>query len=394
MKHLTEGELRAYLDGEAVEAEPAQAAHLDSCPDCRSRLEAVASRATWAAATLPAPTPAESSRTPHQALTRLKERQRKDNSLMNTLFSKRFRPAWAALATIAALSVALLFPPVQALASNFLGLFRVQQITILPIDTTRLSEMNGDSTTGKQLSQLMSDSVNVTHKPGKPQLVADAAAASQTAGFTVRLPDSRTDLSQLSVQDGTAFELKVNRERAQALLDEAGHTDLQLPASLDGESISVTVPSSVTALYGDCPKFNPDADNGDNRDFGAGSPGRQYFSCVFLAQIPSPTVNAPADLDVQKLAEIGLQFTGMTAEEAHNYSQTIDWASTLVIPLPRNGASYTQVTVDGVSANLIQRPSDDAPGYALVWVKDGIIYAISGQGSDSQAAIDMANSLK
>jgi len=388
MKHLTDGELRAHLDGEA---DTVTTAHLDSCPDCRFRLEAVASRATWAATTLPTPTPAESLRTPHQALARLKERQRKDNSFMNTLFSKRFRPAWAALATIAALSVALLFPPVQALASNFLGLFRVQQIAILPIDTTRLSEMNGDSTTGKQLSQLMSDSVNVTHEPGKPQLVADAAAASQAAGFTVRLPDSRTDLSQLSVQDGTAFELKINRERAQALLDEAGHNELQLPSSLDGAPISVSIPSSVTALYGDCPKFNPDDKNGNDD---AGSPGRRFFNCIFMAQIPSPTVNAPADLDVQKLAEVGLQFTGMTAEEAQNYSQTVDWASTLVIPIPRNGASYTQVTVDGVSANLIQRPYDDAPEYALVWVKDDIIYAISGQGADSQAAIDMANSLK
>jgi hypothetical protein len=310
---------------------------------------------------------------------------------MNTLFSKRFRPAWAGLVAVAALVVALMFPPVQAFASNFLGLFRVQQITILPVDTTRLSELSGDSSTAKQMSQLLSDSVNVTHKPGKPQLVADSAAASQAAGFTVRLPDSRTDLSQITVQDGTSFELTINRERAQALLEEAGHADLQLPASLDGAPIQVSIPSSVTALYGDCPKFNPDDDKPLD---GEGSAGRRYFKCVFVAQIPSPTVNTPPDLDVQKLAEIGLEFTGMTPEEAQNYSKTIDWASTLVVPLPRNGASYTQVNVDGVSANLIERPSDDAPQYALVWVKDGIIYAISGLGTDSQTAIDMANSLK
>ncbi len=310
---------------------------------------------------------------------------------MQTLFSKRFRAAWVAVAAVAALSVALTFAPVQALASNFLGLFRVQQITILPIDTTRLSEMNGDSSTGKQISQLLSDSVKVTHKPADPQLVADAAAASQAAGFTVRLPSNRTDLSQLSVQDSTSFEFTIDRQRAQSLLNEAGHSDLQLPASLDGAPIQVSVPASVAALYGDCPKFKKvDAPDGSD----SGSSGRRYFKCVFMAQIPSPTVNTPPDLDVQKLAEIGLQFTGMTAEEAHNYSQTIDWASTLVIPIPRNGASYTQVQADGVSANLIERPSDDAPEYALVWVKDGIIYAISGMGSNSQTAIDMANSLK
>lgn len=312
--------------------------------------------------------------------------------MQQNLISKRFRPAWAAAATVAALAVALTFPPVQALASNFLGLFRVEQITILPVDTTRISELNGNSSVGKQLSQLLSDSVTVTHKPGDPQLVADAEAASQAAGFTVRLPGNRSDLSQVSVQDSIAFQFTINRERAQSLLDEASHGDLQLPVSLDAALIKVDIPASVAALYGDCPKFKPDGDGNANDE--PGSPGRRFFGCVFMAQIPSPTVNTPPDLDVQRLAEIGLQFTGMTAEEAQNYSQTIDWASTLVVPIPRNGASYTQIHVDGVTANLIERPSDDAPQYTLIWVKGGIIYAISGLGTDSQAAIEMANSLK
>ncbi|MGE5140474.1 MAG: DUF4367 domain-containing protein, partial [Rudaea sp.] len=67
---------------------------------------------------------------------------------------------------------------------------------------------------------------------------------------------------------------------------------------------------------------------------------------------------------------------------------------TLVIPVPRNGASYEKVNVDGVTGYLIKRPVDDVPGYALVWVKDGIIYAISGMTNDSATALQMANSLK
>ena len=94
------------------------------------------------------------------------------------------------------------------------------------------------------------------------------------------------------------------------------------------------------------------------------------------------------------MAELGLQFTGMTAQQAHDYSQTVDWATTLVIPVPQNGATYKQVTVDGVSGYLIQRPADDAPEYALVWAKDGMIYAIGALGTDSAQALTMANTLK
>jgi hypothetical protein len=113
-----------------------------------------------------------------------------------------------------------------------------------------------------------------------------------------------------------------------------------------------------------------------------------------LVEVPSPTVNTPPDLDVSQLAAIGLQLSGMSAAEAQAYSQTVDWTSTLVIPIPRNGASYHTVNVDGVEGYLIERPVDDAPQYALVWTKGGIIYAIGGLGDGAQAAIEMANSLE
>jgi hypothetical protein len=121
-----------------------------------------------------------------------------------------------------------------------------------------------------------------------------------------------------------------------------------------------------------------------------------YADCVIPAQIPSPEVSAPASLDIAKLAQIGLEFTGMTPEEAAGFTSTVDWTSTLVVPIPQNAASYQQVPVDGVTGALIERTAedgDDAPPFALFWVKDGIIYTIGGFGSSAQQAIEIANSL-
>ena len=83
----------------------------------------------------------------------------------------------------------------------------------------------------------------------------------------------------------------------------------------------------------------------------------------------------------------------MSAEQAAAFTSTVDWTSTLVVPIPKNASTYEQVAVDGVTGTLIQRPADDYPQFALIWVKDGIIYAISGLGTNSQQALDMANSL-
>ena len=165
---------------------------------------------------------------------------------------------------------------------------------------------------------------------------------------------------------------------------------------MDGAQVSVNIPSSVSLAFGTCPEPSNDSDVAremKREKKGNGSPGRMYADCIILAQIPSPEVSAPASLDINKLAQIGLEFTGMTPEEAAQFTSTVDWTSTLVVPIPKNAASYQQVTVDGVTGTLIERPSDDAPQFALFWVKDGIIYTIGGLGSNSQRALEIANAL-
>jgi hypothetical protein len=383
--HLNDGQLRARLDGQA---DSVSEAHLASCPDCRARLADLEARAARVTAQLAALAPRDSETAqPAAALNRFKSQIRqKEKDSMSKTWLIRWRPALAGLVTIALAVTLLSFAPVRALATQFLGLFRVQQIAVLPVDTTRLSELNSDSALSELIGQFFADSMKVTKEPGEPAVAASPEEAGQLAGFTVRVWSGAESAPQITVQDGTAFEFTINRDRAQAILDEAGRSDLQLPASLDGAEISVEIPAGVSLAYGACPSLS-----GEETE-------RLYWNqlrtCIILAQIPSPTVNAPADLDVAQLAEIGLQFTGMTAEEARAFSQNVDWASTLVVPIPRNGHSYEQVEVDGVTGNLIFREAGEGPArYTLLWVKNGIIYAISGF-DDPQAGLDLANSLK
>ena len=290
-------------------------------------------------------------------------------------------------AMLVILALVLAFPGTRALAGELLNLFRVQQVAVVQVDFTGLEQLTGDGALGNQFTELISNSVNMTDEPGEPVEAANAAQASQLAGFNVRLPQSPTP-SQIYVTDSAAFSMTVDRDKAQALLDEAGRGDLVLPEAVDGADISVTIPSSVSAAYGTCPK--PETDTSENEDL-----EQNYRDCVILAQIPSPSVNAPASLDVNQLARIGLEFTGMTAEEAIAFTGTVDWTSTLVVPIPSNAANYEQVSVDGVTGTLIQRASREGEPttFALLWVKDGIIYAISGRGGNSDQALEMANSL-
>ena len=50
--------------------------------------------------------------------------------------------------------------------------------------------------------------------------------------------------------------------------------------------------------------------------------------------------------------------------------------------------------MDGVDGTLIQqRLNSHAPQYILIWMKDGILYALTGSGS-SATALEIAGSLK
>jgi hypothetical protein len=389
-KHLNDGDLRAALDGEL---DGAGTHHLESCSVCQKRQVVITSQMQQAARSLSFLNAPDQPSDPaaRTALAHFHQRTnyRKEISMFKKLLQSPLLRVGLAIVLI--LTVVLSVPSTRALAGKFLNLFRVQQVVVVPIDSTGMQQLTGNSILGKQVSDLISSSVTTQQKPASPVTVADAASASQQAGFTVRVPKDMAP-SRISLEGAGAFTIKVDVAKAQALLNESGRPDLVLPSSVNGADVSVTIPASVSIAYGTCPDpATQDKANGIGLN---GSAGRQYPDCVILAEIPTPSVSAPADLNIAQLAQIGLEFTGMTSEQAAAFTQTVDWTSTLVIPLPKNAATYQQVTVDGVTGTLIQRtPAAEEPQYALLWVKNGIIYAISSLGSNSQQAVQIANSL-
>jgi hypothetical protein len=386
MKHLTEGELRASLDGELDEG---LLTHLEACAKCQKQLAElkrthlhVASRLSFLAS---GAEPVPSTRFAWSRFTE-KYLKQKETSMLKKWFA--FPVVRYGAIAILALALLMAFPTTRALAGRLLNLFRVQQVAVLPIDSTGLENMTGNSALGSQLSKLISDSTKVTEKPGKPVVVASVDEAKSAAGFNVRLPADQNP-SRIYVTDPSAFTLTVDRTKAQAFIESAGRNDLVLPQSVDGAEISVSIPASVNAAFGKCPELQTDKTDvkGMEQDM-----GKDYPDCIIFTQMPSPLVNAPADLNMAQLAQIGLEFSGMSQEEAAAYTATVDWTSTLVIPVPRRATSE-DVSVDGVTGKLIQRVTDYAPEYALVWVKDGIIYGLSGTGTDTAPALAIAKAL-
>ena len=214
---------------------------------------------------------------------------------MFKIFSKRnLRPLWVTIAVIAVLAISLNFQPVQALASSFLGLFRVQQVVILPINSNTIQNLQNNQDISKAVSQLFSDSVTVTRPATPPQQVADPATASKLAGFAVRQWKDSTLPAIITVSSGQAFTFSVNRDRAQQILTALGNKDLQLPKTIDGAKIDVNIPSGASIAYGDCPTRRGKSAEAAATEQPTSTPASD---CLVLLQVPSPTINAPSTID-------------------------------------------------------------------------------------------------
>lgn len=369
--HPKDEMLRAYLDRELSAGLSSQVKeHLARCPKCTENLMRLKARASKVYNSLDAlpPTTGEFSSSPQSRYKQLISRNKETTSM----FAKR--PIWAILGVVIILAVALSLTPVRAWASSFLGLFRVQQVQVIPFDPSAIENAQ-DRIEGSQdfAREFLKENVEFSES-GEAQRVASADEAAALAGYTPRLPNVQlaNGATELWVKPGMVAEFTIDQPAMQELIDIAG-LDIQLPKSVDGKEVTVDVGNAVVSVFGDCIVE-------DTQQMHEAA----LEHCTAMLQMPSPTVNTPDELNKAELGEAMLQFLGFSEEEARNYSTRIDWATTLLIPVPQGeGITYQEVSVDGVSGTMFTEEDNDE--YTLLWVKGDFIYAIHGTGGYDEA---------
>jgi len=406
MTCLHEGILRARLDGELSGSESeAVNQHLAVCTDCHSRFEKLSAETARTQNILASLASGEGEPSPAAAYAQFTAQfgtgPEPTPSWTNRLFAPRWRPAWGLAAAAVAVAVLLGIGPVRLLAQRVLAMLRVQKITVVSIDpTTLMSGSEPDSRPYKLINQFFADNVVVTMDPGKPEVVATVTKAAQMTGYPIRTIGNLGAPQRLEVKGETAFQMTVNRDRVETLLDEIGRSDIRIPESANGALVALHIPKIVFSMYGDCPVRRRTGDSSAQsraEELAERKMERmadtKNTNCTYLVQAPSPTVSVPPDLKMSEIAEAALELAGMSPAEAHSFCQTVDWSSTLVVPIPRNSSSSENVSVDGVEGTLITETLAQGNRYSLLWIKNGVIHSLMGHGSSSDA-LTLAASLK
>jgi hypothetical protein len=288
------------------------------------------------------------------------------------------RPAWVpALAGAAAavlMVVAFTLPSVRASAQAFLDLFRVRNFAAVPVSAERIQALRQQ---GVDLETLLGDRFETVKGGQPPRDYPSVDAASTAAGIDALEPGElprKLAFEKVQVREEAVARLTIDTSRLRSVLQSLDLRDVTVPP-IDGQVVEVRVPPVVRQEFS--------APDGRAR--------------VELMQARSPEVTLPP-VDRARLAEVGFRVLGLPADEARRFAQSIDWSSTLVVPVPAGGGTFREVEIRGGRGLLVtieRQPGQggDARRTVLLWSEGDRVFGLCGS-LDSVDLMRMANSLR
>lgn len=257
------------------------------------------------------------------------------------------------LAAVLLIAVTFSFPAVRTAASDFLGLFRVQKFAPISISPQQMALLQEVAEGGASPGEMI-----IRREPGAAVEMGSLREASVTTNVSARTIAALGPAERIYAIDGGDGSLVVDLEGARALVEAAGADPLLLADELDGARVDVLVYPGIQQVWGE--------------DLGADG-------YMFL-QAQSPLVEYPPGLDPLPLGEAVLQVLGLDEREASRIARNIDWAGTMLLPIPREAATFSEVFIDGVNGVALT-PITGEGAAVVLWQKDGNIYAFAGPGT-------------
>jgi hypothetical protein len=287
---------------------------------------------------------------------------------------RRAMPFLAPAAAAALVAAVVGLPSVRATARGFLDLFRVKRFAAVPVDPERVARLQEGRL---DLRALVGDQVETLEPAVDPEVVAGPDAAGLLAGFTPRLPATlprEAALVETRLGRPGAFRVTLDAAKLEELARLMGATDASVRPEWDGARVEVRTTPVVAVTY------------------------RRGTDDFVLVQGRSPAVELPPGVDLAELGQLGLEMAGLSSEEARVFARKIDWRSTLLVPVPAEGASFREVEVPGGRGLLVTshvRPKDGNGGRwrsVLLWSAGGIVFALEGPGNGIEI-LQMAQSV-
>ncbi|MDQ6773084.1 MAG: DUF4367 domain-containing protein [Candidatus Dormibacteraeota bacterium] len=259
---------------------------------------------------------------------------------------------------IAVLLAALLLAGVgvSGVAQNLVRIFEPTQLATVQVSPSDFAQASAPLDYGQLKWQ---------PEPPKLQQLADAVAAQTQSGLPVlmpaALPKGVSGPVSYGVVSRATGSLTFDAKRLQASAAKAGVHVSPMPSNIDGSTLVVNGGPGLLEVWG------ISATTGMN------------VPTLVIAQTRVPTVDS-SGASAAQLEDYLLSQPGVPPEIAAQVRAIKDPSTTLPIPIPKGLATTESVQVNGTPAVLIKA----VLGAGVVWVKNGVIYAVGGQLTPDQ----------
>lgn len=268
----------------------------------------------------------------------------------------RWKPLAAGIVAVLALIALFSFAPARALAGELLGLFRVEKFAPISVSPEQLAVLEDVADSGLYPGEFVT-----LEEPGPSETFTEFEAAkaaladSRMGAWGYHTIASLGPAVAYHIDRGGSAKLSVNLADARAILAAVDIDPQLLPDSLDGADVSVTLHEVLTQEWRD----------------------------VSLIQTPAPDVYYPADVDPTVIGEAALRFLGMDEGEAYRLAHNIDWTNTLVMPVPTELATFSEVSIGDTTG--IAMEAIGGGGGMVMWQQYGMVNMLSADSNWSLA---------
>jgi hypothetical protein len=348
--HLTDGTLRRMVDDPDARA-GADEAHLDGCAECKTRFARISDDARSIATLLAVP---DARVDVAGAFGQVSRAPRSQPALVRLpVLRSPVRPI--RLALVAAVMVAALSLVAFASAGLF---FKPSTVVAVPVTVADM----------QALSQLADyGTVTWTQQPNLQVATSAADASAAAGGITTpvahNVPSGISTTITYGAMSQAVATFTFSADKAQAAAAAAGKTLPALPAGMDGATLTVTVGPAVGEVYGDMNQQTSSANEIN-------------LPQLVIAKSAAPTVKS-TQVSAATLESYILSLPGISPDLANAVRAVKDPSTTLLIPVPVQYASATQVDINGQSG--VALGDNTGLGGGVVWVgKDGYVYVVAG----------------
>ena len=359
MRHLSDGTLRRIYD-EPLALSAAEQEHFDGCSECKARFDGIAGAARSIGSMLPAPVVEPASAA---AFASLQHRIRREASRPAPWYQRWFDRTAPRLqlmrtpAVAVVLAAALLTGVAATGVVRLLEVFKPNKVAVVQVSPSDFAAAAVALDYGQE---------KWLPSPPTPVVMSDPVAAQTQSGLPVltpaTLPAGVTGGATYAVVSQTTGSLTFDASRLRASAAQH-HVKLSpMPSSINGSTLIVNAGPALLEVWGVS---------------AAGT--SQQLPTLVIAQTKVPTVESTG-ANTKQLEDYVLSQSAVPADLRSQVLAIADPSTTLPIPIPKGLATTENVQVNGVQGVLIKA----VLGAGVVWIKNGVIYAVGGQLTPDQ----------